>query len=156
MADSVSSAFSRRRFLRAVAVAVAPVSFLARVRATLGGEIEKEGIRDSTSAFARLAELRRQSGRRPVGERRRRVGVRVPRRGRGAVHAAALFVAEEQANGAHRAGAEVVRGQLHRQASGEVARRRPAARHLEASAVERATFISAGSRSRAPNIGTLA
>ena len=39
MADSVSSTFSRRRFLRAVAVAVAPVSFLARVRATLGGEI---------------------------------------------------------------------------------------------------------------------
>jgi protocatechuate 3,4-dioxygenase beta subunit len=35
MADSVSSTFSRRRFLRAVA----PVSFLARVRATLGGEI---------------------------------------------------------------------------------------------------------------------
>ena len=41
MADSVSSAFSRRRFLRSVAVALTPVAFLARVRATLGKEIER-------------------------------------------------------------------------------------------------------------------
>jgi protocatechuate 3,4-dioxygenase beta subunit len=40
MADSVPSAFSRRRFLRAVAVAVAPVALLGRVRATLGKESE--------------------------------------------------------------------------------------------------------------------
>jgi hypothetical protein len=50
MADSVSSAFSRRRFLRAVAVAVAPVSFLARVRATLGGEIEKVELEPTPAA----------------------------------------------------------------------------------------------------------
>jgi protocatechuate 3,4-dioxygenase beta subunit len=36
MADSVPSAFSRRRFLRAVAVAAAPVAFLAQVRSSLG------------------------------------------------------------------------------------------------------------------------
>ena len=36
MADSVPSAFSRRRFLRAVAVAAAPVAFLTHVRSSLG------------------------------------------------------------------------------------------------------------------------
>ncbi len=36
MADSVLSVFSRRRFLRAVAVAAAPVAFLARVQTLLG------------------------------------------------------------------------------------------------------------------------
>lgn len=40
MAELIPSAFSRRRFLRAVVVAVAPVTFLARVRATVGKEIE--------------------------------------------------------------------------------------------------------------------
>src|SRR5271165_2364334 len=40
MAGSVSSAFSRRRFLRSIAIAMAPVAFLARVRATLGNAIE--------------------------------------------------------------------------------------------------------------------
>ena len=54
MADSVSSAFSRRRFLRAVAVAVAPVSFLARVRATLGGEIEKVELEPTPAAGEEL------------------------------------------------------------------------------------------------------
>jgi protocatechuate 3,4-dioxygenase beta subunit len=38
MAESVSSAVSRRRFLYAVAVAAAPVAFLARVKASLGQE----------------------------------------------------------------------------------------------------------------------
>jgi protocatechuate 3,4-dioxygenase beta subunit len=50
MADFVSSTFSRRRFLRAVAVAVAPVSFLARVRATLGGEIERVELEPTPAA----------------------------------------------------------------------------------------------------------
>jgi protocatechuate 3,4-dioxygenase beta subunit len=36
MADSVPSAFSRREFLRAVAVAAAPVAFLTQVRSSLG------------------------------------------------------------------------------------------------------------------------
>jgi protocatechuate 3,4-dioxygenase beta subunit len=36
MADSAPSALSRRRFLRAVAVAAAPVAFLAQVRSSLG------------------------------------------------------------------------------------------------------------------------
>ena len=36
MAESVSSAVSRRRFLYAVAVAAAPVAFLARVKTSLG------------------------------------------------------------------------------------------------------------------------
>jgi protocatechuate 3,4-dioxygenase beta subunit len=36
MADSVPSAFSRREFLRAVAVASAPVAFLTQVRSSLG------------------------------------------------------------------------------------------------------------------------
>jgi protocatechuate 3,4-dioxygenase beta subunit len=36
MADPVSSAYSRRRFLYAVAVATAPVAFLARVQTILG------------------------------------------------------------------------------------------------------------------------
>ena len=40
MAELIPSAFSRRRFLRAVVVAVAPVTFLARVRVTAGKEIE--------------------------------------------------------------------------------------------------------------------
>ena len=40
MADSGPSAFSRRGFLRAVAVAVAPVALLARIRPTFGNEIE--------------------------------------------------------------------------------------------------------------------
>jgi protocatechuate 3,4-dioxygenase beta subunit len=40
MAELIPSAFSRRRFLRAVVVAVAPVTFLARVRAAAGKEIE--------------------------------------------------------------------------------------------------------------------
>ncbi|MBV8417900.1 MAG: intradiol ring-cleavage dioxygenase [Verrucomicrobia bacterium] len=40
MAELIPSAFSRRRFLRAVVVAVAPVTFLARIRTTAGKEIE--------------------------------------------------------------------------------------------------------------------
>lgn len=40
MADLVPSAFSRRRFLYAVAVAAAPVAFLARVQTTLGRDKE--------------------------------------------------------------------------------------------------------------------
>ncbi len=40
MADLVPSAFSRRRFLYAVAVAGAPVAFLARVQATIGKDKE--------------------------------------------------------------------------------------------------------------------
>ena len=40
MADLVPSAFSRRRFLYAVAVAAAPVAFLARVQATIGKDKE--------------------------------------------------------------------------------------------------------------------
>jgi protocatechuate 3,4-dioxygenase beta subunit len=54
MAESVPSAFSRRRFLRAVAVAVAPVSFLAR--ATLGDEIESVEL-DPTPAAGDGLEL---------------------------------------------------------------------------------------------------
>jgi protocatechuate 3,4-dioxygenase beta subunit len=45
MAEHVPSAFSRRRFLYAVAVATAPVAFLARVRASFGqdtGAVELE------------------------------------------------------------------------------------------------------------------
>ena len=38
MADTVPSALSRRRFLRAVAVAMAPVAFLARVRPSSANE----------------------------------------------------------------------------------------------------------------------
>jgi len=54
MADSVSSTFSRRRFLRTVAVVAAPVSFLARVRATLGGEIESVELEPTPAAGEEL------------------------------------------------------------------------------------------------------
>src|ERR1700737_2384225 len=40
MADLVPSALSRRRFLYAVAVAAAPVAFLARIQATFGKDKE--------------------------------------------------------------------------------------------------------------------
>lgn len=50
MAGSVSSAFSRRRFLHSVAVALAPVAFLARVRATLGSEIESVELEPTPAA----------------------------------------------------------------------------------------------------------
>jgi len=56
MDDSVSSAFSRRRFLHAVAVAVAPVAFLARVRVTLGNEMESVKL-DPTPATGDELEL---------------------------------------------------------------------------------------------------
>src|SRR5271166_5036032 len=50
MAGSVSSAFSRRRFLRSIAIALAPVAFLARVRATLGNEIESVELEPTPAA----------------------------------------------------------------------------------------------------------
>jgi protocatechuate 3,4-dioxygenase beta subunit len=50
MAGSVSSAFSRRRFLHSVAVALAPVAFLARVRATLGSESESVELEPTPAA----------------------------------------------------------------------------------------------------------
>src|SRR5271157_1612933 len=50
MAGSVSSAFSRRRFLRSVAIALAPVAFLARVRATLGNETESVELEPTPAA----------------------------------------------------------------------------------------------------------
>ena len=50
MADSVSSAFTRRRFLHAVGVALAPLAFLARVRATLGNEIESVQLEPTPAA----------------------------------------------------------------------------------------------------------
>jgi len=50
MAGSVSSAFSRRRFLRSIAIAMAPVAFLARVRATLGNEIESVELEPTPAA----------------------------------------------------------------------------------------------------------
>jgi protocatechuate 3,4-dioxygenase beta subunit len=54
MADSVPSAFSRRRFLRAVAVAVAPVAFVGRVRATLGKESEGVELEPTPAAGGQL------------------------------------------------------------------------------------------------------
>src|SRR3981081_68671 len=56
MAEPVSSAGSRRRFLYAVAVATAPVAFLARVRTSLGqdqGTVEL----DPTPAVGEKLEL---------------------------------------------------------------------------------------------------
>ena len=50
MAGSISSAFSRRRFLHSVAIALAPVAFLARVRATLGSEIESVELEPTPAA----------------------------------------------------------------------------------------------------------
>src|SRR5260370_2662798 len=56
MADCVSSAFSRRRFLHSIAVALTPVAFLARVRATLGNEIESVEL-EPTPAAGDVSEL---------------------------------------------------------------------------------------------------
>jgi protocatechuate 3,4-dioxygenase beta subunit len=50
MAGFIPSAFSRRKFLRAVVVAVAPVTFLARVRATAGKEIEPVALEPTPAA----------------------------------------------------------------------------------------------------------
>jgi protocatechuate 3,4-dioxygenase beta subunit len=54
MAELIPSAFSRRRFLRAVVVAVAPVTFLARVRAATGKEIEPVALEPTPPAGEQL------------------------------------------------------------------------------------------------------
>ena len=54
MTELIPSAFSRRRFLRAVVVAVAPVTFLARVRATAGKEIEPAVLEPTPAAGDQL------------------------------------------------------------------------------------------------------
>jgi protocatechuate 3,4-dioxygenase beta subunit len=54
MADSVTSAFSRRRFLRAVAVAAAPVALIARARSLLGREREAAELEPTPAAGEKL------------------------------------------------------------------------------------------------------
>jgi protocatechuate 3,4-dioxygenase beta subunit len=54
MADSLPSAFSRRRFLRAVAVAAGPVAFLAKVRATSKSEIGSVELEPTPAAGDQL------------------------------------------------------------------------------------------------------
>jgi protocatechuate 3,4-dioxygenase beta subunit len=56
MADPVSSAFSRRRFLYAVAVAAAPVTFLTRVQTALGRDAGTVDL-DPTPAVGDKLEL---------------------------------------------------------------------------------------------------
>ena len=54
MADSALSAYSRRRFLQAVAVAAAPVALIAKVQSLLGRERETVGLEPTPAAGEKL------------------------------------------------------------------------------------------------------
>ena len=54
MADSAPSAYSRRRFLQAVAVAAAPVTLIARVQSILGRERETVELEPTPAAGEKL------------------------------------------------------------------------------------------------------
>lgn len=54
MADSASSAYSRRRFLHAVAVAAAPVALIARAQSLLGRERETVDLEPTPAAGEKL------------------------------------------------------------------------------------------------------
>ena len=54
MAESVPSALSRRKFLRAVVIAAGPVAFLARVRATSASEIGSAELESTPAAGDQL------------------------------------------------------------------------------------------------------